>query len=1645
MICLYDGKTPLKEENFENNGLVVLSDCKSCFIEEKLNDSYELTLEYPIDDRGKWQYLLEKNIIKADGQLFRIYHKEKNLEGITVNARHIFYDLLDNFVEKVNIVDTSGVGAVDLILNNTQFSHPFKVTGDVTKSASASYVRKNVVETIMSSDTSDDDSSGSILNNYGGELERDNFNIKYWNNRGEDRGLAIRYGKNIVGVEETLDMDDVVTRIMPVGKDGVLLTEKYVDSKIINNYPNPIVREVEFSEVEDESKLKEAAQAYLETVDKPTINYTVDFIELTKTEEYKAYKVLESVYMGDTVTVKHSRLGIDLKAEVIRIKKNVLTERIEEVELGDFKKTLSDTFGDLTNSISDTQTMINKINNDFTVQLDGKIESYYQAIDPKTWDNKDNLSHNGDMWYKTDSKQLYRFNSTTGNWDEILNKDAIEAYEKASKAQDTADSKRRIFIAQPTVPYDQGDLWSEGKDGDILICVNSRGVNEAYSASDWELASKYTDDTKIEEFMSGVYKTDKENMQAQLDGVIDTWFYKGEPSLFSEPSSTWTDDNTKNNHLGDLYYDTDTGYAYRFALVDKIYSWLKITDIDVTTALSKAKDAKDTADTKRRVFVAAPTPPYDIGDLWFQGDTGGILTCQNSKGSGMSYAEGDFQKLNKYTDDTYAKNIQVGGRNLLRNTGNFKNTDNWFLETGTNQNTVFKIVNDDTYGAVIYINKQNDVSWSVLYNIFYEYYTQLFDTDKEYTLSFMAKSIENKTLAVTFANGDGSNWCCDGQEFKVTDKWTSFTTTFKPKEKGNQPCLYIMTNVGEFWLTNFKLEVGNKATDWTPAPEDTQNQIDKAQKDADTALTTAQTASTSAISAINAINNMSQDSKLSPVEKQALNQTWFAIQAEKSSVDGEADHYGIDKSSYDNSYSTLELYITPLLSDVTTTSDIDSNTFKSNFINYYNAKNSLLQTVVQRVKENLNELENNGVNLIVGSTDNLHTYPSGFMGVKQADKFWRLSLYSTDEILQDKSINIIEEKQYTESFLFKTDGTFNSVSITFFTNKGHHPIQANIQDMGNGIFKAYATYTTQIGDQYIRALDINNISITNGTYMDILNPKLEKGNKATDWTPAPEDTQKQIDDNYNDYKNFVDNTYNNDKSDMQKSIENATATMNSALGGYVLKRNGELLIMDSDNVNSAQKIWRWNVNGLGYSATGYNGPYATAITEDGKINADFITTGELNANVIKVGSLGSQDGSIEFNLDKRQMTTRDSDGNYTTMSSGGITHHSAVKGIRYIRACGTASTSNTTTMEWVDIEAFNANNTNVAFQKTVTCSSSKLTGVGIINVNIGRQDDNFYFGVQNEGNEQYVQIDLGVIEEVKRINVKHIWEENRVYISKLYVSQDGSNWTSVFNSEDKVHRNIRYIRDWLNGSNIDNTNDWVEIQAINSQGQNVAQGKNAWGSMGSNLASLTDGNIDDNSSRVHSSGLSYVVVDLGQNYSDIETLKIFHYYGDRAYHGTRTEVSEDGVTWYSAWSSALDGGEYFEMSSGHSIDVTNVWNRYAETSSGRNFDVPEMPAINMDSEYHYLAYNGEVVMSDTVSVAKIVLPAEFVGKEYKVTVSPKNIIDVSEGYVLKSFMCFVSEQHEDWFGINGTCYVCHNSNWNESILINLAVSYTIIA
>ena len=158
-------------------------------------------------------------------------------------------------------------------------------------------------------------------------------------------------------------------------------------------------------------------------------------------------------------------------------------------------------------------------------------------------------------------------------------------------------------------------------------------------------------DSELNDFVKITTENLKE-LQDQVDGNITTWFFNGVPTLNNEPANSWTTDEDKINHLGDLYYDQDTGYAYRWAYDNNEYKWSKIVDADVVKALAVANAAQDTADSKRRTFVDIPIPPYDIGDIWIKDDQD-LYRCRASRENGtMNIA--DWILATKYTDDTVA-------------------------------------------------------------------------------------------------------------------------------------------------------------------------------------------------------------------------------------------------------------------------------------------------------------------------------------------------------------------------------------------------------------------------------------------------------------------------------------------------------------------------------------------------------------------------------------------------------------------------------------------------------------------------------------------------------------------------------------------------------------------------------------------------------------------------------------------------------------------------------------------------------------------------------------------------------------------------------------------------------------------------------
>ena len=357
MINLYEPYEKVYDHN-----QYVLDECTKCEVTESLNGSLELDLEYPVQDKKQISSNIVRGAVvkcpvgdKRQPQLFRIRKVTKTTTKVRAYAEAIaIADLRGNFVRDTNIVGKTRRDAMIQILANTSQNHAFTVgtldtnsTIDILRIVKYSPLRAMV-----------GDDENTIINRYGGEIIYNNFELNMVDHRGSDKGVVISYGKNITGIEETVDDTELATSIIPVGKDNLLLPEYQIDSPYINNYEKIYYKTVDFNNIgiaepkEDDpgvtreqalQKLRDAVALMYDVnkVDMLNFNYKVNFIQLSKTEEYKNYAILEDVELGDTVAIKHLKMNIDLEGRIIKTKYNVLLDRFSEIELGFNKKNLT--------------------------------------------------------------------------------------------------------------------------------------------------------------------------------------------------------------------------------------------------------------------------------------------------------------------------------------------------------------------------------------------------------------------------------------------------------------------------------------------------------------------------------------------------------------------------------------------------------------------------------------------------------------------------------------------------------------------------------------------------------------------------------------------------------------------------------------------------------------------------------------------------------------------------------------------------------------------------------------------------------------------------------------------------------------------------------------------------------------------------------------------------------------------------------------------------------------------------------------------------------------------------------------------------------------------------------------------------------
>lgn len=350
------------ETNFDTNGVGLLTDAISCEVEEERNGAFELVLKYPQEGNIS-EYIKEDCIIKAkpndvdEDQLFRIYKSGKPIAGNnTWYAEHISYSLNTNPVNKPKITGKNAQEAITQLLEDAVIENNFTAWSDITTRNSTE------IDDVISVRKALGGVEGSILDTWGGEYRFNNFCIELHKSRGSDKGIEIRYGKNMLDANQEKNIADVVTAIFPYAyykpdrEEGqeddpeeifVSLPEKTISTPNAQKYATVRCVPVDFSDqfedgVITETMLRKVAAEYVQSgIDEPKVSIKTSFVNLWQTKEYANIKALEAVGLCDTVTVIIERLGISVKAKITSYKYNVLKERFESVEIGEAKTNLT--------------------------------------------------------------------------------------------------------------------------------------------------------------------------------------------------------------------------------------------------------------------------------------------------------------------------------------------------------------------------------------------------------------------------------------------------------------------------------------------------------------------------------------------------------------------------------------------------------------------------------------------------------------------------------------------------------------------------------------------------------------------------------------------------------------------------------------------------------------------------------------------------------------------------------------------------------------------------------------------------------------------------------------------------------------------------------------------------------------------------------------------------------------------------------------------------------------------------------------------------------------------------------------------------------------------------------------------------------
>ena len=436
------------ETNFGHLGIGVLTDTIQMIVTEELNGLFTARMEHTTKS-NMYKELKVDRIVKADAnpnlkdQLFKIIRISKKAKGVSIiHMEHVSNETVGMQLKPDVSYSGTGRQALQTWANNIVDEHDFTVYSDITHFTASG---RWTIDKVENARRALGGVAGSLLDSYGGEYRFDNRHISLLQNRGEDNGVFIAYGKNLLDLEQEEEIANTFTSIYPYSvrlneeteeEELITIPEFYIDSDYVNNYGTRKILTVDFTneEIFDVDGLRNRAEQYIQSnnVGIPNVNLTVSFIDLSKTLDYEQLNLVEVVDIGDTVTVYFPDLDIHTKTKVIKTEYNHGLERYEEIQLGQLRASLSERIDDMIEeSVHSVRQRIEIIQ----VSADGKNKIYRSENEPTS-----GMSEN-DIWFKPVGEQeteQYIFDGF--QWIPIITSELSEANKKLiSDAMDMAE------------------------------------------------------------------------------------------------------------------------------------------------------------------------------------------------------------------------------------------------------------------------------------------------------------------------------------------------------------------------------------------------------------------------------------------------------------------------------------------------------------------------------------------------------------------------------------------------------------------------------------------------------------------------------------------------------------------------------------------------------------------------------------------------------------------------------------------------------------------------------------------------------------------------------------------------------------------------------------------------------------------------------------------------------------------------------------------------------------------------------------------------------------------------------------------------------------------------------------------------------